>query len=303
MKKAIIWILAVVAALVVVDILFGYVMKRFTQSAASIGGDYRMSDHVLKEDTLENLLVIGSSVALNSLDTKMIEDSLGISAYNAGSNGQNMPYYLAIAETVIDRPGLETIVLGVADNAFTNTGAGSRINFLVPYYKAGYPAIDKCLENRSARDRIMYKSSLYRFNTIWFRILLYQFVEPGVKGKNGFIAKDIPAFFPKKTVVEKDDTLTTERRDEFERLISICKEKNKRLIVCFPPRFEERRLTTSLEKYLQKRAAGGDFELWYDVTASPFSSDSTLFHDSEHINYRGADIYTKMIIERLKKRS
>lgn len=299
MKKLIIWILSVILLVVAADILFGLGVKFYIRNY-SLKGDYRSAEHLIK-DSVDELVVLGSSVALNSINTKTLSDSLNISAFNGGSNGQNLPFYLTMLEVISNKPGLKTIILGMSENSLYSTGLGGRYNFLIPYYGNGYKGIDQRLESRSTLDRYLLKSSLYRYNTIWFRILLYTFVEPGIQGENGFIAKDLPSVFPQKMKYNdtSTDSVTAERADEFDRFVDICKQHNIRLIVCIPPRFEESSISPG-EIFLKNRADKNDFELWFDATDTPLSADSSLFYDSVHLNYVGAKQYTDTVIARLK---
>ncbi|MBD5220268.1 MAG: hypothetical protein HDS72_08600 [Bacteroidales bacterium] len=300
MKKLVIWLLSVLLIVVAVDLLFG-LGARYYLRTHSLKGDYRSADYLIK-DSVDELVVLGSSVALNSINTKAISDSLGISAFNGGSNGQNFPYFLTMLEIIATKPGIKTVILGMKESSLYGSGLGSRYNFLVPYYKTGLKGIDERLENNSKLDKFFLRSSLYRYNTIWFRILLYMFIEPGIQGERGFIAKDVPAVFPHKLtpVSEPYDTVTAERAHEFEQFVRICNEHDIRLIVCIPPRFENEHLSAA-ETFLRNRAQNDDFELWYDLSSTPLSTDSTLFYDDVHLNYLGAKIYTDTIISRLKK--
>lgn len=298
-KKTILWFAAVALAVVVADLAFGLATRRYI-ATTPLRGDYRSTDHIINGGG-DSLLVLGSSVALNSVNTRMLSDSLGISAYNGGSNGQTFPYFLTMMEIAAERPALGTVILCMAEYNLADTGVGSRYNLLVPYYRTGHDGIDTRLESVSATDRVMLNSSLYRYNTIWFRILLYHFFEPGLQGDCGFIAKDIPAFYPHTDVVTKDMQVTDERRREFDRFTALCRDRGIQLIVAIPPRYEDRRITTGTERFLRERAARDSFELWFDSADTPVSTDSTLFYDSTHLNYRGADRYTSLIIDRLRQ--
>lgn len=299
MKKILIWIVSIIIIVAVVDIIFGMGMSYYTRTH-KLNGDYRATDHLIR-DSVDELVVLGSSVALNSIDTKKVSDSLDIMAYNGGSNGQSLPFYLTLMEIIADKPGLKTVILGMKESSLCDEGLGNRYNLLVPYYDSGYEGIDSRMESKSALDKILLKSSLYRYNSIWFRILLYTFMDPGLVEECGFVAKDIPKYYPHKIKVEEtEDTVTDERRQEFEKFVSLCKEKNIRLIICVPPRYEDVGDKNPGELYLRERALSNDFELWFDVKDTSISYDSTLFYDNTHLNYLGADKYTDIVISRLK---
>lgn len=299
MKKLLIWVASVAVTVLIVDLMFGALARYYTGNY-TLKGDYRASDHLIK-DPVDEFVVLGSSVALNGIDTKMLSDSLNLSAYNGGSNGQEFPYYLTLMEIIADKPGLKTVILGLKEVSLTNSGTGRRYNFLMPYYKSGHEGIDSRLEEGSDLDKILLKSSLYRFNTIWFRILLYTFYEPGVLGERGFVAKDIPAVFPTRIINVENDPVTEERDREFRRFVELCKDNGIRLIVCVPPRYETCEQPSKAEIYLKELAAHGDFELWFDAYSNPLTADSTMFYDHDHLNYNGAVEYTRQIINRLRQ--
>lgn len=300
MKKLIIWITSIVVIVAATDIIFGWGIRYYTRNH-TLKGDYRATEHLIK-DSVDELVVLGSSVALNSINTKALSDSLGVSAYNGGSNGQSLPFYLTMLEIIADKPGLKTVILGMKEDGFCTTGLGPRFNLLMPYYETGHEGLDRRIESKSTLDKYLLKSSLYRYNTIWFRMLLYTIMEPGVQGERGFVAKDIPPVFPHKIPIEAipEDTVDSGRINEFEQFVKICNDRNIRLIVCVPPRYEYAG-TSAGGDYLRQRAMKKDFELWFDVTGTPLSADSTLFYDNTHLNFEGAKIYTDTIISRLRK--
>lgn len=284
-----------VAMVVVADIAVGSIMVWYT-SHHKIGGDYDMSDHIIKAFD-DDLLVLGSSVALNSIDTKAVGDSLGIKAYNGGSNGQNFPFYLSMLKSAVRSAHAPSVVmLGVVDNNLSESGAGPRYNLLAPYYGHAIGDIDSVMNVVRPYNSIFLKSKLYRFNQAWFRILLYHFMTPGITGECGFIAKNIPAFFPSKDPVMHVATPSAERLGQLREFVDICRANNIKLIVFIPPYYAAGRDNT-IANYVSN-----DIELWDDAMMPRFNNDSTLFYDNTHLNINGARIYTDTVIKRLKYR-
>lgn len=298
MKNFLLWLGIVIATVVIADVATGIVMKKYMTNNG-LKGDYRAVDYLLNSAD-DDLIVLGSSVALNSIDTKTLSDSLSIKAYNGGSNGQYMPYYQTLLEILADKTNVKTIILGTNESNFVTTGLGDRYKFLAPYYGIGYKSIDRRMEGESKSEKIFLNSSLYRYNTSWFRILLYHFFEPGVIGDRGFIAKEIPSIFPTKDFLDNDVAVSDERSREMDEIVNLCKQKGIDLIVCVPPNYVDRKIVTSVEKNLRNRAKNGDFTLWFDAALPPFINDSTLFYDTEHLNLEGARKYTQIIIDRLR---
>ena len=79
--------------LLIVDYLFGLLVKY--QIKKGLPGDYKPIEYALKECN-EDILILGNSIVINSLKPSIIEDSLGMTCYNAGASGQTLYYYHTI---------------------------------------------------------------------------------------------------------------------------------------------------------------------------------------------------------------
>ncbi len=299
MKKFLIWSLAVALMTVSLDIVFGYMSKRYF-ATHHLPGDYRNTEHIMRVST-DSIVVLGSSVALNSIDTRKLSDSLGMSAYNGGANAQSMPYHLVLLEAMMKRHCPKAVLLGVLPSNLNDEGAGTRFNFLAPYYGIGYDRIDSTMQAKGTVERVMLNSSMYRLNGIWLRILLYHFVTAGIEGQNGFIAKDVPQFFPSRAP-QPDRPMTAERRSELREFARLCRQGGTNLIVFLPPDYYYDSDNLRVVAQLDSLASAEGFEVWHDSSLPPFAGDSTLFYDNTHINFRGAEIYTDSVIARLRQR-
>ncbi len=300
MKKLLLWLGLVVVASVILDVIFGACFNRYMRSV-TLPGDYEMTDHVLRSFD-EDIVVLGSSVALNSIDTRTLEDSIGVKTFNGGANGQAFPFYLTMLKAVVGQKTPRRVVLGLIAPNLVDSGAGIRYNFLAPYYGSGIADIDSVMTSGSTTERIFLNSNFYRLNRIWFRILLYNFVSAGIKGENGFVAKPVPSVYPER--IESADTLpmSASRRAEFEEFVDICSRNGIELTVVFTPRcaYPYRQVPPAIAEAREICRSRG-FELYDDTSLPGFDSDTTLFYDANHINIRGTKIYTDTIIGRIKR--
>lgn len=298
MKKLVIWILAVITVIIAVDVIGGVMFDSFVKRHP-MRGDYRATTHLFYDDA-DSVLVLGSSVGLNSINTAALADSFGVSAFNGASNGQTFTYFLTLLKSVTEKGNLPKIViLGSLPSNYAGSGHGTRYSFLSPYYGQNIADIDTILESGSLLNKIMMRSHLYRLNNSWFRILLYYFVEPGEKGQNGFIAKPIPGLFPQRSTHEFADSINPERMTQLDTFTRICRDNGIKLIMVFPPEYVDKGSPRIADeaRYIVERN-GGVF--WNDTELEPFFSDSTLFYDEQHLNINGARIYTDTVISRLK---
>lgn len=299
MKKVALWIICIILTIFVLDVAFGKLFAAYMDKS-TLPGDYEMTDHVLR-DFNEDIAVLGSSVALNSINTKTIQDSLGVSTFNGAANGQAFPFYLSMLKAIIAQHPPKRVVLGLIPENLVDSGIGVRYNFLSPYYGRGLGDIDSNLESDGELNRFFLKSNFYRLNRIWFRIFLYNFVQAGIKGENGFIAKPLPPQFPEKYDLALPQALSAERRSQLNEFLELCKENNIDLTVVLTPRyFSIENTETPAVEEIRRLCSNQGFRFFNDSQLPPFSSDSSLFYDRNHININGAAIYTDTIIQRLK---
>lgn len=299
LKKCLIWFGIVVVVIFILDVLFGKMFKAY-MDRYRLAGDYEMVDHLLKSAD-EDIVVLGSSVALNGINTKTLEDSLGVTAYNGGANGQMFPYYLTILKAVLEQKPPRKIVLGMIPSNLSDTGIGGRYNFLAPYYGAGIGDIDSRLHGGDELERVFLQSNFYRLNRIWFRILLYNFVTAGIQGENGFIAKPVPPEYPERLKWEEDEEMSEERRAEFEEFVNLCRDNGVELTVVFAPRCVDRGIGThKVADRVRELSEKYGFRFYDDTFLPPFDEVDSLFYDDRHVNINGSAIYTDSIINRLR---
>lgn len=298
-RKILTWSLVVIAALLLADIAFGKLFDRYMTSR-TLPGDYEMTDHVLRAFN-EDVAILGSSVALNSINTRTLQDSLGLTAFNAGANGQLFPFYLTTLKAIVAQKAPRHIVLGLIEENLADSGIGQRYNFLAPYYGRDIADIDSVLHGGQATEKAFLHSNFYRLNRIWFRILLYNFASAGIKGENGFVAKPVPPMFPTRVLHPDTLTMSRSRHRELEQFLDICRSNDVAVTVVMTPRYlhpaPESRLIARVRALCGRYGAA----FHNDALLEPFRADSTLFYDATHINLNGAEIYTDTIINRLRQ--
>ena len=300
MRKFLIWIFMVVITVVIVDLSLGYLFKRYI-SGHVLPGDYESVERVLRHNDSE-ILVLGSSVALNSINTKTLQDSLGVKTYSGGGNGQTFPFFLTMLKGAVQSHPPKIVILCMQPSALTVEGIGDRYNFLAPYYGVGIADIDKNMNGVRKHNDILMNSSLYKLNTIWFRILLYHFITSDIKGENGHISKPIPPVFPEKHDVQLG-LISDERREQLVEFLNICKSHDIKLTIIFTPEFITLTNAGSEENVVKQASTLADsygFSVYFDSQLEPFNSHSELFYDNSHLNINGTKIYTDTILKRLK---
>lgn len=303
MKKVIKFILIVVAIVVAADLIVGQIGDYMVDNH-KMKGDYKSVEYVMTQCE-EDVLILGSSVALNGIVPTVVTDSIGMSCYNGSANGQVLPFFETMLECIFQRYTPKTIIFGLRPNETTTTGIGDRYNLLVPYYGKGYEILDRYLESSSVEEKYLLKSNLYRYNNIWWRILLYQFVTPNEQGEQGFVAKGIPRFYPRLNVGNEDCFSTPERLEQFTNIVEMCKAKGVNLVVVFMPKYFKLYNNGNLSAIndIVEICKKNDIKYYLDVQKEEYLNDSTMFYDETHLNKEGAYKYTSDLVSRMKKDS
>lgn len=290
-----------VATVIGGDLLTGSLFANFF-SETGMQGDYRQMHYVLKHNDYD-LLVLGSSVALASIDPRMIEDSLGIKSYNGGGNGQLFPYFITMLKGALKTHKPEKVILCVSQGAFISDGLGSRYYLLAPYYGQHIADIESNLDKDNPMNHYFYKSSAYRLNNIWMRILLQKFVKEETADRNGHVAKVIPASPPEKLNFGVG-RMNSERRQELKEFMDICRSNGIELTIIFPPEFIDfQNLDDPRNVYNEVRDLAKEYgvRVYEDYNLMPFDKDASLFYDKYHINEEGVKIYMDTLLRRLRQ--
>ena len=130
---------------------------------------------------------------------------------------------------------------------------------------------------------------------------MYHFITPGVKGKNGFTGKAVPAVLPTLTHSQAVTTISNEAVAMFEGMVQTCRQHHIKLLVFIPPFYRqvdgEEGTVAYLEKYCKEKGI-----LFYDDSQnSDFLHHQEWFYDNVHINVIGCDEYSKMMVPRIRR--
>lgn len=298
MKKFVSFFIAISVLLVFLDILFGYAADVYHKEYG-LQGDYQPIEYVMKK-CKDDVLLLGSSVVLNSLMPSVIEDSLGLTCYNAGANLQTMPYFHTILNCVLQRYTPKMVIIGLRPDELSGDDMG-RYHLLVPYYHTGYSEIDSFLENKNRHEKFVLKSNLYRYNTIWFRILLYHFLRNNPNDVNkGFLAHEKPLMPPYMTNTKGSQEISENKLEIMNDIVRICKDRGIEIVYYFPPMYTRLEGKTGTVKEIERICNKNGYHYYYDAQDSIFLDHQEWFYDIRHLNKYGALEYSKLFSSRLK---
>jgi hypothetical protein len=297
--KALVVVAEVIAIVALIDIVFGICINAYL-SRHSLPGDYAKIDYLMKEAG-EEMLIIGSSTAINAYIPQLIEDSLGITCFNGGCNTQNMPFFQCMIESVLDRYTPKYIILSMRRHELAMRYTG-RLNLLDPYYHKGSPSIDYFLEKSNGKKNVLLKSSLYRYNTIIWRIMLYHVKSFNELGEKGFTSHEAPKIPPElidgSNRTSAYTTLNPVHVKSFLKIVAMCRQAGVELIVDLPPNYvlmPDQGRPYEL-KAIEELCLKQDIPLINNCQSPFFLSHPELFYDEMHLNRMGSEAYTKLFI-------
>lgn len=298
MKKYLLNIVLFFFIIAIVDILFGKSMD-YMHFRAKGGGEKEMNDVCF--NNRYDILVMGSSRAHHHYVPEIISDSLSMSCYNTGKDGNGIILMYGIYQLVMNQYKPLLIIYDVAKgfDIYENPEDQNNTRYvsrLKPF--SNEPHIDEVFKLLSWQEWCKTFSSLYRFNsTSLATVRNYLFERP--YNTDGFDALDqVMNYEP--TTFETEDTgvLDSLKINFFKRFICSTKDNGIALICVLSPRYRP----VSSERYKPII----DLCSEYKVPFLDYYGDTTLsvhreyFNDATHLNDLGARLFSSLLVQRLK---
>lgn len=127
----------------------------------------------------DDAFILGSSRGRRNYNPKIISDSLGISVYNAGHDGQTIFYEQAIVRMALARYTPKMVIIDLnPEEMYYREVHYDRLNVLAPYYK-NYPEVREIYLLKGVRDRHANGNDFYikpvkyadnAWDNFWFRL-------------------------------------------------------------------------------------------------------------------------------------
>ena len=297
MKRFVVRLFVFVAIIFVADVAIGYVL-RYATNHISVGGQGR--DNYIANVAKEDIMIFGSSRAVHHYNAQMIEDSLGLSCYNCGQDGNGIILDYGRLLMVSERKMPKTILVDI--NPSFDLMENDNHKYLgwlkLHYEKAEVRPIFDLVDQT---ERIKMMSQLYRYNSVFLQNL-FVFLT-GISNDSG-----VKGFRPTKGAFDKmkvavghslDDNYSFDSKkiDFLRKFIEYSEGVDLRFIVSpiwygmNPAEFEPVRRMCE-----EKRIPFYDFS-----NDKKYVHQDEYFKDGSHLNDFGADEFTRDLIALLRK--
>lgn len=302
LKKVLLGVLATVVLLVAADWAVGtwsemmYYKSKF--------GIFHRQIYCLQESK-DDILILGSSRAAHHYVPQIFEDSLGMSCYNAGSDGMCIYYHYAVLASRIHRGcAPRMVVLEVMPSDVEVSGGATftldaALDRLAPHY-GEVPAVDSLFALNGWKESLKLKSKTYRYNSKLVQTIKCNYIpwpeDKGYEALSG-VMEVVDGNTADVLDVVSDPVVEDTKVEYLHKLINICKQHNIKLAMCYSPYYG---VKPSKSIAAIKDIAREENILFLDYSLDEEFQKAELFQDASHMNDTGARKYTNELLTILK---
>ena len=293
MKKYLRNIVLFFVAMAIADLLFGYAFQYMNNHAK--GGGIKARHYVCMKSN-EECLVFGSSRANHHYVPRIIEDSLGMTCFNTGVDGNGIVFCYGTLKMITARYSPKLIIYDVSGFDMFEDDNMKYLDHLKPYYFE--PGIDSIFWSVEPKTRLMMCSNLYRYNTTCIRVL-GDYLHPLHSSSDGFVPLHKVMDYEPDLKEAEDNVVDSLKMHYFEKFICLAQEKGVALVCCVSPSYMGS-LSDSKFSPIKDLCDRYGITFIYDGYDEEISKDKLLFSDRTHLNEEGAIRYTEKLMIVLK---
>ena len=298
MKKFLLRTLAFSCLMVIVDFLAGKILIHLAPPIK--GGEIGLNEFI-RNECQADVLVFGSSRAAHHYVSDIIADSLNMSCFNCGQDGNGIRLATGYLKMILERYCPKLVIYDVTDWLDLYQEAeldGAYLIQLRPYYMEDKEITRYLNRMTDWQEKICLHSSLYRQNQLLVRCLNNLF-KPDIRLHGGYrplygIQKQLPAEEPDKKRIP--DTLNRALLTEF--LDELQAHNIPVLLFVSPIMYGPEH--PSYYSPLIRLARQKDIPCHICLHLSSVYAQPQYFQDNLHLNHTGAIRYTQHIIPLLR---
>ncbi|MBR3906755.1 MAG: hypothetical protein IKJ61_01500 [Bacteroidaceae bacterium] len=293
MKKFIIKSFVFILLLVCTDFAIGKALKYL--STFAIGGDTYKNNYIA-EKIDEEIIIMGSSRASRHYVSSIFEDSIGLTCYNAGVEGNGIICAYAYTVMYTQHHTPEIIVFDVVKGYDLNINDNMKYLGRAKLFYDNEQIADIFKEISSTEPYKM-QSYMYRYNSKPLQIIA-DMIAPQQDEIKGYRPLYGTIKHPKTGGKENEIKYDSLKIKYIERFISLCKQKEIQLFFAISPNYHQ----TNIINYspVVSLAEEHNIPLFNHLNDTTFIGKQHYFYDNVHLNNEGATAYTNIIVNELK---
>ncbi len=294
MRKFLLYIFAIAASLIIVDRAFGYANQYMMRRSS--GGQTFCQNYVCF-DSNEDIIMMGSSRMRHHYNPIIIEDSLGMTCYNAGEDGAGIILNYGYFKMITNRYLPKLIIYDVTNfDMYVGDDNSKYLGWLRKFYDE--PGIKDIVCSVSKSEGLKNISYLYRYNTRCIATLA-DFIHPVRSYVKGYSPiEGILNYDPKQNNYDERvaDSL---KLNYLSKLIDEAKERGVMIVFLASPQYDTYE-GNSYYHPVESLCEQKKVPFWNYFYCPVLSGNKLFFQDREHLNKEGSTIFTNMIVDRLK---
>lgn len=295
MKKLIVNILIFAAVIVVIDCLFGAVCRYMNSHAR--GGD-TLNNYVITQEQTAPVIIMGSSRAVHHYNPAILEDSLGLSVYNCGVDGNGIIFQYGRLKLLLERYAPKVIVYDVCPPFDIAEGDNQRYIKGLKRWKDSQ-LLDSLLADVDPLESVKLKSNLYRYNVDFLQMAMDNIHPMQNVTYNGFKPMAGVVNYEPRDKNPEPVEWDSIKYKYFNKFLDLCQANGINVVVSYSPSYliESSREMQRMTELCQQRGIPV-----IDMYAyAPVSENTTLFSDATHLNEQGADAFSGIFANLLKQ--
>lgn len=303
-KKITIGIASICILLVIIDWAVGTWSESMYYKSKY--GIFRRQIYCLTESQ-DDLMILGSSRAAHHYVPQIFEDSLGLTCYNAGSDGMCIYYHYGILASRIQRgcPPKLIILEVISTDAEVSQGATFSLDAALDRYAPHYgefAEIDSLFAFNGWKEKVKLMSKTYKYNSKLVQTIKCNYIpwpeDRGYEALSGVMKVTEGEEVTDVLLLASDKPNIEERKLAYlQKFIDKCKDNDIKLYMCYSPYFSQEvpKSIRMIEGLAEKN----------NVRFLNYGNDGRFqkteyFQDASHLNDKGAKEYSKEIANVLK---
>lgn len=291
-KKGILFFILIIIVDSAFGLLFGYISMN-----AKSGGNLK-NNHIAYEMN-EELLIMGSSRAAHHYKPDVFSDSLKMSCFNCGRDGNGIILMYGRYKLLKERYTPKVIIYDITGTF--DLEENDNIKYLGDLKKYfNNREIKKIFKDISLREYIKMNSKMYINNSTVINTIS-NFLLHENDNSNGYLP-----MYKKMEIIPKEKSGTDEVKPEFDKIklaylekpIQECQGETQLFFIVSPYFFESK--DTTIYTPIKQLCSQYDIP-FIEYDNKQFIRNKDLFSDSSHLNDKGATKYSQIIAQQIKE--
>ncbi len=242
-----------------------------------------------------DVLILGSSKAKHHYVPRVLEDSLGMSVYNAGADGHDVAYACLVLQSWLTRCTPRVVVLDICNSMVNGDWIDNSIADIKCYYGQNKAVTAYIDSSRDWRLKLKLHSNLYRLNgsLVWLTKAMLKHPAATTDGYSPLYGSDIEHG----NTTYGPFTPSHVEAEQLRRIAWLCRRNGIRLHVVLSPNHE---IDNGMRHWLAAETKR-DSVAFADMTEAPEVWADRYYKDRGHLNNDGAVMFTSMITTMLRQ--